>query len=533
MRLYHPLWLLLVLTGAALLLASCAPPQVTQASINVTLITAESTQSVQVPAGSSAQQVYERAGLQLSELDRSEPPQYTVMTDGSTLRLVRVSEVFEIEQVIIPFERQTLRNESLPEGETRLIQAGVNGLQEITYRRVFEDELEVSRSPVKAQIVSEPMPEIVMVGGQSPFATFPIPGRLAYLSGGNAWVVEGNTSNRRPVITTGDLDGRVFTLSPDGEWLLYTRSDEREEVINTLWAARLVEGELLEIDLEAANVVHFAAWVPSSVLRVAYSTVEPRAAAPGWQANNDLIFASFSTSSWVSRPAVVVDANTGGVYGWWGTQFSFSPGGSSLAFSRPDGIGLVDIEQGLLNKVYDIAPLQTFGDWAWVPGLTWSPDGQVLYTVDHVPQQDGGSAETSPLFDMTAVSLVGGAPVRLISQAGMFAYPVPSPARQQPSGENAFQVAYLQALTPTQSKDSRYRVYIADRDGSNSRLIFPSEGAPGIEPQQVVWSPDVLPDTQTDFIALLYKGNLWLVDAASGQDRQLTGDGLVVRLDWK
>ena len=46
---------------------------------------------------------------------------------------------------------------------------------------------------------------------------------------------------RRPIeflwLTSGDLDGRIFTLSPDGAWLLFSRSSTRpiDEEINNLW----------------------------------------------------------------------------------------------------------------------------------------------------------------------------------------------------------------------------------------------------------------------------------------------------------
>jgi hypothetical protein len=32
---------------------------------------------------------------------------------------------------------------------------------------------------------------------------------------------------------------------------------------------------------------------------------------------------------------------------------------------------------------------------------------------------------------------------------------------------------------------------------------------------------------------VIYQGNLWLVDSGDGQAYQVTGDGLVTRIDWK
>ncbi|MFN2196581.1 MAG: G5 domain-containing protein [Anaerolineales bacterium] len=529
MRLYHLSLVTFLLLLAA---AACSPVQAPQTTIQVTVQTADERFDLELPQGSTAEDAINAAGLTIGELDRIEPPLYTLLTSGAVVNLIRVSEEFDIEQVVIPYESRTLRNESLPEGEQRLIQAGVNGLQEITYRRVYEDNREVSRSPVKSVIVQEAVPEIVMVGSQSPFAPVSLPGKIAYLVGGNAWILDGATGDRRPVVTTADLDGRVFSLSPDGEWLLYTRASTQEDTINSLWVARLDDSDLF-VDLEAENIVHFADWVPNAVLQVAYSTVEPRSTAPGWQANNDLTLVSFSPTGWVSDPELIVDANAGGVYGWWGTTFAWSPAGDQLAFVRPDGAGLVNFETGGLEKILDVTPLQTFGDWAWVPGLAWNPDGSLLYTVEHAPQPGTDSPETSQVFDVTAVPLEDLPVVRLVSQAGMFAQPIPSPEEALPSGENAYQVAYLQAIFPTQSETSNYQLVVMDRDGSNRQVLFPESGAPGLQPQRLIWAPEQDQVEDSYDLAFLYQGNLWLVDVQSGKTRQLTGDGLISRIDWK
>ena len=530
-----PLLLMVLLSG---IIASCAAPQVTQSEMSITLSADGVSQEFKVPAGTTVQEALDLVSLTMSPLDRVEPPGFTLLTEGTQVRVIRVEEEFSVEQVVIPFEQQVLRNESLPEGERRLIQPGINGLQEITNRRVFEDGVEVSNSPVKTVIVEEAIPEIVMVGSQSPFASIPIPGRLVYISAGNAWVMEGSTGIRRPVVTTGDLDGRVFRLSPDGEWLLFTRNEEADETINSLWVASLDETEDLLIDLEVQNVIHFADWSPRSSQTLAYSTVEPRSTAPGWQANNDLHLITFSTNGWISRRSQPLEANSGGLYGWWGSTFAWAPDGRQMAIARPDGVGLLDLRDEEIISLLEITPLQTNSDWAWVPGLAWGPAGNVVYTVDHAPPQGVETVEESPFFDLAAISLQGGPPLSLISEVGMFAYPSPSPMHDPDSELVTYQVAYLQAIFPNQSETSRYRLVVMDRDGSNRRMLFPPEGAPGIEPQTVSWSPTPLQSNDAtaaeDFaLALVYQDNLWLVDPQTGDTWQLTGDNLVRGVDWR
>ncbi len=305
------------------------------------------------------------------------------------MRITRVVERFEVETETLPFERQTIRNEALPEGETRLLQPGVNGAQETTYRILEEEGAEISRTPVKTTIQNSPVPEIIMVGAQTAFSPVPVEGTLAYLSGSTAWVMSGDSGNRRPVLLDEKLDGRVFKLSPDGKLLLYTVEGPEDDpaVINSLRAVVLSDPDPTPIDLGADNIIHFADFSPAAgeAYRVAYSTSEASAGSPGWQANNDLVILTFASSGTVVDIERVLDASSGGPYGWWGTTFAWSTDGTRLAYARPDGIGIVDLEDAALEPAVDMTPYQTLGDWAWVPGVAWGQDGRTLYFVEHGP----------------------------------------------------------------------------------------------------------------------------------------------------
>jgi hypothetical protein len=519
---------LIFATASQMLLAACAGPQATAGTIQVEVLADGKRHTVSVQAGSSAQQAVEAAQIELDALDRVEPPGYTTLTDGAQVSVTRIRESFEIEEVVIPFDRQTIRNESLPEGETRLLQPGKNGLREITYRILYEEEQEVSRSPVKDVILEEPIPEIVMIGVQAAYTPFPIEGRLAYLSSGNAWLLEGTTANRRPIVLTGDLDGRIFSLAENQDFLLFTRLEqEDDDTINSLWASPTLSAETELIDLEAENVIHFAAWLPGvESLTVLYSSVEPRPAPPGWQANNDLIRATFTSAGVVLRPTVIVEPNAGGQYGWWGTTFVFSPRSGRLAYARADSVGLVDTENGNLETVHELVAYQTLGDWAWVPWITWGQDDRTLFFVDHGESIGLESAASSPVFNVVAKPGSSGI-LPLAPRTGMFAYPVVSPLIEKSGGEIAYKIAFLQAISPLDSENSNYRLMVMDRDGSNPRQLFPSAGEPGLEPHPPSWSPDA------EQIAVLYRGDVWVVDVESGIGQPLTSDGQTVTFDWK
>ncbi len=510
-------------------LVSCSPSSTPDAVVEIVVIADGKTIPLEVEGKTSVSAALEKAGIQLNNLDRVEPESFKLITEPTQIEVIRVVEEFDVEEQVIPFEHQTVQNESLPKGQTLLIQPGSNGSQQITYRRVMENGVEKSRSIFQVSVAKEPVPEITMVGVQTPFTSLSFPGRIAYLIAGNAWVMDGSTGERRPVVASGDLDGRVFNLSKDGRWLLFTRKAPADgENINSLHAVDVShEGQSI-VDLGVNNVIHHAAWVPNQENTFSYSTVEPRDAPPGWQANNDLWIMTFTSSGSVIRNENIIESNSGGTYGWWGTDFSWSPDGIDLAYSRPDEIGLVDQEEGAFSVMQKVIPYDSRSDWAWIPPLEWSPDSQFLLFLDHSAEPNDSQPGSSPDFDLRANFLSSNPSVTIVPLAGMFAYPSTSAIQSN----DRFEIAYLQAIFPDRSETSRYKILLMDKDGSNKKVVFPPGGSAGMEPQSVLWSPPG-DEGQVDRLAFLYQGNIWFLDLPDLTTHQVTGDGLISRMDWR
>ena len=536
MRLYHYSPLTFFVLAALILSAGCTPPQLSPSGdeIQVEIVADGDRQALNLPSGSTVGDALEAAQITLEGKDRVAPVPSTILESDTTLEVVRVREEFTTEEEVIPYQVIRQPSESLPEGEEQLLQAGENGLRQVTHVRVYENGEEVSYEAVNSSVVEEPVDEIVLVGKQSSVSPLSISGRIVYLSDGNAWMMEESTANRSLAVATGDLDGRIFSVSDDGSWLLFTRQEEGDEdVINSLWAKNISaeDGEL--IDLEAENIIHFADWAPGSVENVAFSTVESRVASPGWQANNDLKITRFDPSGFLEQETLVESIIS--VYGWWGTDFRHMQGDEGFLFSSPDRVGTVDGETGEVGTLFDILPYKTRGDWAWMPGISLGANGSHLFSVAHVPLEGAGSAEESPLFNLVAVSLSGGRTTTLVKEVGMFSYPLASPKRSSPLTDGEFQVAYLQAVFPRQSDTSKYRVRVMDRDGSNQHTIFPAQEDPGIEPSRHwgVWSPGNSENGDPGLLAVLYEGNIHVVNPETGESWPVTGDGRVQRMDWK
>jgi hypothetical protein len=343
------------------------------------------------------------------------------------------------------------------------------------------------------------------------------------------------------VVATGKLDGRVFSLSRDESLLLFTQFSSEDHVINSLWMATLNDNPAKIIDLGVKNIVHYAEFSPDSTA-IAYSTAEWRESTPGWQANNDLYLIKISPNGLVGLPTRLLDANSGGVYGWWGMDFAWSADQNQILYTRADEEGIFDQDKGTWTPVIHIVPYETSGDWAWVAGASWSPEGGIIYTVNHIAN-DENELSGADKFNLVAIPLNHGDPLSLVEDVGMFAYPVSSPVQEKPGfinpdtgenqNENAFSVAYLQAISPEISNESDYRLFVMDRDGSNRKGLFPETGAKGLEPQRVAWSPTMLQTDGEYAIAVIYNGNIWIIDAGNGVAQQITGDGLTSRVDWR
>ncbi|GAB4469186.1 MAG: hypothetical protein Kow00124_04190 [Anaerolineae bacterium] len=550
---------------AAFLLGGCltiAPSE--EVLLSVTINADGASRQVQARADATVSDVLREAGIVLGDLDRVNPPGYTRVSDGMAITVVRVTEETTVIQEVIPFERRTTLNDGLPPGETRMLQAGVNGRAEVTVRITYEDGVEVARSEIRRVLIQSPQDEIVMIGSQSDLPTVTVRGTLAYISGGNAWVMTQNSANRRPLTLDGGLDGRVFELSPDGRRLLFSRAIGSTgpaagslappqaqptgaaggEDFNSLWVVfDVTNPDSTPVRLDLNNVL-YADWAPGDDLAILYSTAEPRPGFPGWQANNDLWWARVNQTGGTTGRTQLLETSGGGIYGWFGTFFELAPDGSTLAWAQPDAVGVLlaagdgagrssAADNGPLPPGFVRQTLVTFAprnpyDFVWVPGLSWSPDGRLLATTVHGPPLAGQNPEDSEIFDVTILPRQGGYSVTLAERAGLWASPRFSPVLQTAEGEQEILLAYLQAIDALSSQSSRYRLIIADRDGSNARMVFPPDTQPGLLPtdQDFTWAPSGRQ------IALTYQGSLYILDVDTGAAQQLTADGLTSSPRW-
>lgn len=503
----------LAIAMLALLFACTAP------SAKTVTIAADGEELVFSTTAATVNQALKEAGVVLGPLDRVSPPSWTAVTPGLRIVIVRVAEEMITQTQPIPYARKIIHDEALPAGEHRLIQAGKEGVEELTYRIVREDGVEVSRTLVKRATAVAPVDEILVVGSKGSLPPVAFTGTIAYISSRNAWVMRENSEGRRPLTSKGDLDRHVFSLSRDGRLLLFSRENPKADdpVFNSLWViTTTVRGES-PVPLGIENVL-WAEWSPAGDA-IAFSTGERAAGIPGWKARNDL---------WIARaPAFtateVLSPTANMYYSWWGTTYTWAPDGTKLAYANAGEVGVVDVSTGIRRRLVQFAPFDSRSTWVWVPGVTWSPDSRFLATVVH-GYSGTGIPEQSPLFDLWILSADGTMIVPVARDVGMWANPAWSPWTDSAHAQNA--ILFGVAENPAHSELSLYELHIMDRDGSNQRKVFPPSGERGVDTVEIAWSPE------GSAAALVFQGDLYLLNTQTSQVQQLTADGNSSHVRW-
>jgi resuscitation-promoting factor RpfB len=529
---YFSLCLLLII-----LVAACTDDPQESSEIRVELIDNNVRRAYVYEEAISVDEFLQRIDAGLGDLDRVEPSLFTQIQDGMTITIVRVVEDRQCYDEEMTFETRRIPTDALEPGKEEILQTGESGTLQTCQRCLLENGVQTTCSVTSQTVIQEPREQIIYFGTGGVDVPIVVEGKLVYISNGQAYLIEGNVRNRRPITTEGGLDGRVFDLSPNGRQLLYTRATQDEtdpDFSNELWAI-LDTGNPQPLRLLPDNVLS-GEWYPGENFTVSYSTADPRNGFPGWEAYNDLYLMRIDSQSGETVELDdIVGSNALGIYSYWGTQYQWSPDGQQLAWSRADSVGVVDVDEG------DFITLATFphfdpaivDNWVWQPDISWARDNLMMVTTLHGAPFGGESPINSVMFDIAVLSPSNGLVVnKAIPQTGIWAQPIYSPIVPDSGGFPEYDVAYLQARDPFNSLGGEYDLVVADRDGSNPRKVFPPEGRTGIRPFEasqrnlITWSP------RGTHLAVIHQGNLWIVEVSTGLTQQITTDGQASHPRW-
>ena len=481
----------------------------------------------------TVRQLLDELGIEVAASDEVTPPLFNTITGVSLVTVVRVTESLEVIEEGIPFAREFIRSDAMGEEDPPLIvQGGRAGLQEVTIRITFRDGVETERQVITVNVIDEAVNEIVMIGTGVAAGNILFAGTLAYISGGRGILLRGATAFPEQIDLGGVPDGRVFSLSPTGEFLLYTLTESGGD-FNSLWAVGTA-ADAEPTPLGAANVL-WAGWDPSSITDplIAYTTALPTTVAPGWEANNDLwlqelAIAEDSTLT-LAEATLLIEAYPA-TLGWWGGNYAWSPAGRYIAYSFADEVGVIDtLTDSLAGRrwqLFDFIEFETLQDWVWIPSISWSPDGLYLAFTVH-----GGDDTASSEFDTWVVDVFSGVQGQFVPQAGMWGHPNWSPyGGGLTAADSSSAIALLKATDPIDSLRSSYTLWLVDQDGSNGRQIFPTPGESSDFPRQqqfMAWGP-----TGRE-MAFIFAESLYLHNLDSQETYRVTVDENVIsRPTW-
>jgi hypothetical protein len=526
---------------SVIVLAACQDTALKQKDFSITVVADGEPLVYRYSKRVSVGQFLDEIGVTLGEYDEVNPLLQTQVKDGMRITVTRVVQRQECENEDLPYETQRQFTQALPPNEERVAQVGENGVVQVCYRIIEKDGVQTSRVEISRIPIKEPRNEIIYVGSQPLETLVPIEGILTFISGGQAWIIQGNTANLTPLTEDSYLDGRVFDLSTDGHQLLYTRRtpDQSDpDFSNELWAILDTTASFPRPVQLVPEDVRYAQWVAGQrPYTFSYSTASPTTGGAGWRAYNDLYLMQVNPETGETLTdgfQEIIPANALGIYPYWGRRFLWSPDGTQVAWANADSIGTIDLrtdEFDTLVSFPEYAPLlmRFQGASVWIPTLSWSKDGHLITTLHGAPYADE-SPENSVIFDVGVLDIKSGLKIDpLFSKTGIWSSPAYSPVVEGPDGKPTYSIAFFQAREPLNSPSTQYDLVVADRDGSNARIVFPGPDRPGLKPDPedgITWSP------MARQIALIYQGDLWLVDVRTGQAYQITSEGQASRPRW-
>ncbi|KAD3515506.1 DUF348 domain-containing protein [Arthrobacter yangruifuii] len=114
------------------------------------------------------------SGVKLGTADQVSAPRSAALVDGMGLKVTRVAAgVEETVTEPVPFSSTEVPDANLPEGETKVTTAGVNGERSRVFSVTVVDGKEISRTLVKESVVREPVAETVAKGTRKPVEAKP------------------------------------------------------------------------------------------------------------------------------------------------------------------------------------------------------------------------------------------------------------------------------------------------------------------------------------------------------------------------
>lgn len=153
-------------------------------------------------------------GVELDEFDKVRPARTTKVDDGDRIVFTDIEQrKRSVEDEVVPAPVKEIEDDSMFEGERKVVTEGVDGVRDVTYRVIVRNGDVVQRIVLTQDVTRAPRAEVVHVGTKSAAANFAggntVWDRLAQCESGGNWAI--NTGN-------GYYGGLQFSLSTWHAW---------------------------------------------------------------------------------------------------------------------------------------------------------------------------------------------------------------------------------------------------------------------------------------------------------------------------
>jgi resuscitation-promoting factor RpfB len=92
----------------------------------------------------------------------------TPLTNGQTVSIQTVQHKTTTSKVSVPYQTTKTDDPTLPTGQTKVVTAGQNGVNQITYALVYVDGQLVGKTQVRVDVVTPPVNQVIHVGTLAP-----------------------------------------------------------------------------------------------------------------------------------------------------------------------------------------------------------------------------------------------------------------------------------------------------------------------------------------------------------------------------
>jgi len=130
----------------------------------LTMETYNQVRSFDVPEGLTLREALAQGNIPVSSLDRLSMSLDASIDRETVVRLVEVKEELAVEEETIPFPRQFQVGRDVEFGKATIVQKGVPGIREKTYRVRWEDGKEIQRTLIGERLSRQPLLQIERVG---------------------------------------------------------------------------------------------------------------------------------------------------------------------------------------------------------------------------------------------------------------------------------------------------------------------------------------------------------------------------------